>query len=279
MSRSLIMSVLRAVDKRGKFLPSKELTDFAYENGFGTFTGKQVSFSVSERRKMRQLLLAQHGVPLDATVTSWDDITRAEALEFGTNEKLSKRRVRAGRVAVKSLPGRPLNIGGKEVSLPSGSSLDFDVEAIVSAAPGSILVVENWEAFEALDRMKLEKSAALMPEGIAIYRGDKDAYPVAAAHRALHNLTCPVYSCPDVDGSGLMIALGLPRYSGLVLPDLDLIADLFEAGAGDRERFLVQLPSCEAKLSEATCQEVHQLWRIIRKFGRALPQEKFIELL
>lgn len=277
MSRGLISTVMRAADKRGKLTPSKELVDFARENGLGTFTGKQVSFSLSERRKMREILLAQHGVPLDATVTSWDNLSRAEALNLGGNEKLTKRRVRADRVAVKAIPGRPLVIEGREVFLPRGASVDLDAEEILSATPGSLLVIENWEAFEALDRMGIEGAAAGLPDGMAIYRGDKEAYPIAAAHRVLHELSCPVYSCPDVDGAGLSIALSLPRFAGLVLPDFERIVELFEAGAGDRERYLAQLAGCEAKLAYAVQKDVRQLWRIIQKYGRALPQEKFIE--
>lgn len=82
---------------------------------------------------------------------NWEGVgeSRHGALKKGGDEKLTTKRLRGKRVAVKALPGRPLLLGPTPVHLPPGASLDLDRHWLVEhCTHDSVLLIENWENFE-----------------------------------------------------------------------------------------------------------------------------------
>jgi hypothetical protein len=99
-------------------------------------------------------------------------------LAFGSNEKLTAAAVRSERIAVKSLPGRPLLMDGKEIHLPVGENIDMNWQHLSkNCGHSTILIVENWEAFDNVHDTTFDLSAAgdnplVVFRGSPVYRQD-----------------------------------------------------------------------------------------------------------
>jgi hypothetical protein len=139
---------------------------------------------------------------------------------------------------------------------------------------GNIVVrVENWESFNRIH----DTSLNLAPAGenpLAVWRGDRSDTRADHALALLRALNVPVWAFVDFDPSGLLIAAGLPRLAGILAPEPErLERDLAQ---GLRERYEAQLPMAAAALDASTSEPVQRLWTILRRHGRALPQERYL---
>lgn len=276
MSGGLIPAALRAISRRGKTKPTPDLRRYLIDNGIGRWEGEQVLLGPKARADLGAALLRDFQVPIGTTAEAWEGLSRTEALTFTTNEKSSSRAVRSKRVAVKALGGAKLHMGQAELELPSGLSLDVsDDDAHLFEGHHAVILVENWEAFERIDKLSFEIPSELLG-ALVVYRGEMGAYPIAAARAFLLNLGRPIHVFPDPDPAGLKLAMDFPGFSGLVLPPCDELAAIFRAGRGDTARYLAQLPGTERVLNEATNPQIQDYWRVIKAAGRALPQEEFV---
>lgn len=205
---------------------------------------------------------------------AWDRLSRARALDLGPNEKFTSAPVKRHRVAVKALPGRPVQFAGQAVLLPPACHLDLDGSMAAGLlAHESALLVENWECFNRIHAIDLD----LTPAGenpLIVWRGDGSGTRADAAIALLRALRVPVWAFVDYDPAGLLIANALPGLAGIIAPRSDRLER--DLAAGLPERYQDQLPNAAAALDASVHQSVRQLWKIIKSRGRGLPQERYI---
>ncbi|WP_339080613.1 hypothetical protein [Pseudomonas sp. TMP9] len=276
MDKSLIQTLVRictSSDERFQS-PSKGLKRFCEEYNIGRPSGAAMIISAQDKGRVDAILKAEG---IDAEMINGVDlnsISRAEALKYAQNEKITDAPVRTARVAVKSLPGRPLLIGGEAIILPAGANLDVAWAQVVElCAHESVLLVENWEAFEAIHRVTLDLSRA-GDNPLVLFRGSP-VYQQDSTSRLLEALAVPVIAFVDFDPAGLLIALGLPHFAGLIWPEESVLIPSFQ-DALNHERYQKQLIQTKATLDRTTNAEISECWALLRRYGAALPQEYFI---
>lgn len=276
MPSQLIPSALRALNRAGKFKPSSELASYLRDNNIGRWTGENVQFGPRAKELLEQALKRDFQVPPGTTPKAWEGLSRTQALDLTTNEKTTKQAVRAERVAVKALKDAAVKMGSVDYHLPPGTSIDTSqVEAGQFSRHPSVILVENWEAFERVDRLNFSVPDPLRG-ALVVYRGDAIAYPIAAARAFTLAMDVAVHVFPDPDPAGLKLAMDYPGYAGLVLPPVEQLAAMFDAGRGDAGRYTDQLPGTERALESTADREIQSYWRLIKAAGRAIPQEEFV---
>jgi hypothetical protein len=276
MSGSLISLALRAIRRRGRFKPAAALAAYLRDNNIGAWEGEHVRLGPRALADLEAALERDYQVPPGTSPEAWEDASRTEALALTTNEKTSVRAVRAARVAVKALAGATIRIGNREHELLPGMSIDASAaQASLFLRHDAVLLVENWEAFERIDRLNFGVPEALV-EALVVYRGDYGAYPIGAVREFLDALDRPVYVFPDPDPAGLKLAMDFPRYAGLVLPPVQALREMLDARRGDVDRYVGQLPGSERALEACEDPVIQSYWRVIRAAGRAIPQEEFV---
>ena len=277
MSHSLIKAGLRALSEPGAIHASKEFLSYLQENNiFATRVKSGIILGTQARKKLIRALERDFQVPPGTTVDAWKNKSRTEALSLGVNEKASAISVRGNRVAVKTFGGGPICMEGRNIVLPDGVSLDIPVSAATNiSGHSSVVMVENWEAFERIHKLSFEIPVGLR-EALVIYRGQPYGYTIDAARTFLRMLNKPVYVFPDLDPSGLRIALETPGFAGVMLPTVESVDALFCAGRGLSERYTTQLAGSERILEGDVPEDIRVYWSLIRKFGRGIPQEEFV---
>ena len=278
MSHSLIKAGLRALSRPGSIRASNELLSYLQENNIlVTRKGSRILLGTHARKELERALERDFQVPPGTRADAWDGISRTEALALGVNEKATTTSVRGERVAVKALGIMPIRMGDRNIILPDGVNLDLPVNAVADVSGhSSVVVVENWEAFEYIHKLSFEISADLR-DSLVVYRGQPHGYTIDAARMFLCALDRPVFVFPDIDPSGLRIALETPGFAGLMLPTVEAVEALFCAGRGLSERYFPQLAGSERILEGAVPEDVKTYWSLIKKFGRGIPQEEFVK--
>jgi len=276
MEKNLISSLLRVYhSEKTRFTASATMSRFVETYNIGHVKGASVVFAESDKRDIATLLQATDGIDAASTTAEgWNFLSRTESLALGANEKLTSATVRNDRVAVKALPGKPLRVGCQEVHLPEGANLDINWHLVSREnGHGSVLVVENWEAFEHIERVTFDLCAAGQ-NPLVVFRGSP-VYRQDHIRSLLENLRLPVYAFVDFDPAGLVIAQGLPHFVDLMSPGLDELERAFGA-CTNTERYQSQLPETQALLDAANHPAVVAHWRLQKKHGKALPQEYFL---
>jgi hypothetical protein len=182
--------------------------------------------------------------------------------------------VKRQRVAIKTQPGKPLHLNGRALILPPACHLDVEGPALAGLlAHDTVLLVENWEPFNRIQDVDVDLSLA-GDNPLILWRGDRSDTRTDHALAFLRALDLPVWAFVDYDPAGLLIADGLPRLAGIVAPEPDrLERDLAD---GLPERYQAQLPMATAALDASGNEQVRALWAVIRRHGRALPQERYL---
>ena len=278
MSHNLIMVGLRALSEPGSIRASKELLSYLQENNiFVTPKGSRILLGTHARDELARALERDFHVPPGTTVDAWQGKSRTEALSLGVNEKAIAVSVRGGRVAVKTFRGRPVRMGDKNVVLPDGINLDVPISAAADVSGHlSVVLVENWEAFERIHKISFEVPVDLR-DALVVYRGQPSGYTIDAARTFLRVLDRPVFVFPDLDPSGLRIALETPGFAGVMLPTVEVVETLLYAGRGLSERYTSQLGGSERILERTPAEDVKAYWFLIKTFGRGIPQEEFVK--
>ena len=140
----------------------------------------------------------------------------------------------------------------------------------------TILLVENWEAFDRIHEVRLDFSAA-GPSPLVLWRGGNGEARADASQNLLRALNRPVWAFVDYDPAGLVIAAALPGLQGIIAPEATILAELLEKH-GLEDRYRKQLPAASPTLDRAGHLAVVFRWPLLRQAGRALPQEIFIGL-
>jgi hypothetical protein len=274
MDKLLVNTLLRVVQVSSEgFLSTKTLRRFVDEFNIGWVKGASLVFDQAAKARIRELLQAE-GVDPATKPHAWQGLTRAESLILGRNEKWTDSPAKRNRVAIKTLPGQLLRIDEHDSYLPNGAHLDADWMAIVKVIRHeSIIVVENWECFNRIEKATIDFSRA-GTNPLVVWRGDKLDTPTDAAMAFLRALDRSTWAFVDFDPAGLLIAASLPNLSGVLAPDDERLLAMLHVGLEDRYR--LQLPASEHSLDANNQHDIARLWKLIRKSGRALPQEALL---
>lgn len=274
MQKSLKITLLLICQgAREEYPCSKGLEEFCEDFGLGRRLGTKRLFEVGEIERIKGFLMSLGGIDWRTDPKTLNSLTRAEVSKISNNEKDSNRRVRDERVAIKTLLGRPLQLAQGDLLLPSGSNLDVNWRWVAkNARHDSVLVIENWECFEQSDYVDLIQG--LQGNPLVLYRGDP-IYQTDSAKALLESLGLPVYAFVDYDPTGVIIAKSLPGFVSMLSPPLEELDALM--GTGNSERFAVQYPSVVGVLGGLVDPSLIKIWSVIKKHGKALPQERLIK--
>jgi hypothetical protein len=276
MEKALITSLLRVYhNDKPRYGASGVLIRFIDEYNIGQRIGASLSFTNSDKEDIRKLLLATEGINAATTVPDqWNGLSRSESLSHGSNEKLTDVSVRAGRVAVKALPGKSLLLDQQSISLPIGCNLDLDWHWLAEHCDHtSVLLVENWEAFDEIHQITFDLSRA-GENPLVVFRGSP-VYRQDYAVSLLTVLSLPVFAFVDYDPAGLVIAQSLPYFAGLISPPMNDLQSAM-ATTKNHSRYRSQLPEAQVVLNNANHPEIVEHWRLLQIYGKALPQEYFL---
>jgi len=238
----------------------------------GRRQGSRIFLSTQDKEKIRAILRSE-GIDPQTPPDAWRGLSRTDALALGNNEKLTGETVKKRRVAIKALrPTLPLMLNGESLYLPARCHVEVDYETASVKGHDIAVVVENWEAFNdihvAADRLAFPGRA-----GLVMWRGDNSMTRADALLEWLRRLDLPTAAFVDYDPEGLIIARGLPRMQMLVVPDEEEFVK--QLATGVRERYLAQIPHCQATLDAMSDNCLEPIWKLIRQTGKALPQERF----
>lgn len=271
MLAQCLLKVAQSPPERMQFRASKTLMAFVVDSGIGTVQGKSVMFNAAHKVRICDWLRADNIDPT-TPANAWASVGRAAALELGPDEKWAGLAVRANRIVLKALPGRPIMCGGESIFLPPRANLELDVlDALEYVRHDSVIVVENWEVFERINNLELD----LRPAGdnpLILWRGGAHA-SIGAATNFLDAFERAVWSAPDYDPAGLAIASRLPYLKGVLAPPDEVLRSLLKESKL-QARYFSQLEGSQAVLEQAQHPEVRRLWSIVKESRNALPQER-----
>ncbi len=274
LSKQTVRALLRvAQSTEDRFSASRVLLDFFEDYAIGRRKGAALLFEDDDKVRIGEILGAE-GIDPSTSPAAWDGISRAAALHLGPDEKFTSTPVKRHRVAVKTLPGKPLCLDHQMLILPPACHLDVDGPAVAGLLDHeTALLVENWESFNRIQDTNLDLSPA-GENPLILWRGDDSNTRTDHALGLLHALNISVWAFVDFDPAGLLIANGLPRLASIIAPETkQLERDLPN---GLPERYQKQLPTTAAALDASTSEPIQRLWAIIRRHGRALPQERYL---
>ncbi|RIZ40662.1 DUF7281 domain-containing protein [Pseudomonas putida] len=258
------------------FRPSKQLDAFCEDLGIGQRVRSLWRLSQSDKEKIATYLENEAKVDPRQSPDAWKGESRHGALKKGGDEKLTTKRLRGKRVAVKALPGRPLLLGPAPIFLPPGASLDLDRHWVVEhCAHDSVLLIENWENFELTHETPILNQLPGNP--LVVFRGAPGSYKTDSSHALLAELKLPVVAFTDYDPEGLCIAATLPGFSWYLAPSDECLKKLM-VEINTEQRYLRQVAGKLAFLESLTDPELVRVYRVVRTAGKALPQEKLIGL-
>lgn len=255
------------------FTGGRRLRAFCDDYRIGRTKGTTLLFEAEDKARIRALLRAE-GIDPGTAPGAWDGLTRAGATRLGPDEKFTATPVKRARVAIKTLTGRPLHLAGQALRLPPACHLDVPGPAVAPLlAHATVLLVENWECFDHLHETCLDISPA-GENPLVVWRGDASDTRADHALALLRALAVPVWAFVDFDPAGLLIAVATPHLAGVIAPpQAQLEQDL---ARGLPRRYQDQLPSAAAALDGCDSEPIRQLWAILRRHGRALPQERYL---
>lgn len=258
------------------FRQSKMLNEFCEDYSVGQRVGSVWRFSQSHKAKIATYLENVAKVDPTQSTDAWEGESRHGALKKGGDEKLTTKRLRGKRVAVKTLPGQPLLLGPTPIHLPPGASLDLDLHWVVEhCAHDSVLLIENWENFELTHETPILKQ--LLGNPLVVFRGAPGSYKTDSSQALLAELKLPVIAFTDYDPEGLCIAATLPGFSRYLAPSDECLRSLMDEINTER-RYQKQVAGKLAFLDSLTDPDLVRVFRIVRKAAKALPQEKLIGL-
>lgn len=251
------------------FRRSRQLDDLCDEYGIGQATGAKWQFTQSDKKNIAVIIQNNWNVDPAMSLDAWDELSRHEAVQHGGDEKYAKKRLRGQRVAIKSLPDRPLMLGAAPYTLPPGVNLDVDRQWVVECCQhDAVLLIENWENFELTDRTPILQSIPGNP--LVVFRGAPGSYKVDSAYRLLHDLGLPVIAFTDYDPEGLAIAATLPHFRQYLAPGTRRLEKLCNKLSTGR-RYRQQIVQKRSMLEALHDPELVRVFEIIKTAGKALP--------
>lgn len=245
------------------------------DDGIGTKRGKSVYFYERDRQAMREWLEAKGFSiePVDMT-----GMSRAERLEVTPHEKAGGEAVKRNRISIKALAGQALVIGGQPINLPEESHLDVDWTKIVSQiGHRCIMVVENYENFNRIHETTF-KLPVEYRSPLVVYRGDPFESRIDHVRAFLAAAKLPVMGFVDADPAGIVIAVALPGFVGVVAPDLAVLEEqLSSPRIGRRDLFASQYPSVQNILDALPeTSPCNAAWNLMVRYRAGVVQEHWL---
>jgi len=277
LDQTLAQLMQRLLEKEAQSTPLSATARRLLEDlGIGRIQGKTLYLSKRNHQEMRELLLARG---YSASPLPLRDMSRSDRLAVATpNEKAGGCALKTGRVSLKSLPGKTLNVAGRTLSLPDGCHLDSDWRRVASAiGHDSIMLVENYEVFDQLHELAFD-----LPDDcknpLVIYRGDKTESRLDNVKGFIDSSDLPVLAFVDIDPKGLHIAVGCPRLIGVVAPNYaDLEATMASPATARSDLYRLQLPGVGDYLrSIANNSPISDLWKLLQQHRTGVVQERWL---
>ena len=276
MDKRLIKLIERAVHSTATRFPlNAGWRELHREYNIGLTEGNNIQLFPRDKHELIDLVKQVTG--LDLRVNSADRFataTRSEAVTRIHDEKWAGRKVSAGRLAMKALPGKHLSINGQALCLPSRSHLDIAIESITSLEHETLLVIENYECFDRLEQMRWNLGEC-HSDPLVLYRGDPQTSSAKAVNELLLSLKRGVLAMVDLDPAGLLIAQSLPGVQGLVAPAAMTLETWFERG--NPELYHRQRPSAEQAVSNSPHRAIRTFWQMIERHQKGLVQEHWLD--
>lgn len=281
MDKRLINTLLRIFHSpETRFASGQAISAFCNEYNLGVRQGSSLVFTDAHKAEIGRILKGELGIdPATTTADSWKDLGRAESLLLARDEKFAGRSVGDGRLRVKALPGRILQVAGGSWPLPDRADLGLDINALLGDEIGhdALLIIENLQTFDDIHTVDPAVMGDLLAhDPLVIYRGDTQGGARAdAVHTLIRDTDLPVFAFVDFDPAGLLIASGLPRLDKVLTPPLPNLTTIIQAH-GIAQRYLDQVAMAAHAIQQV--QEdarIAPLWHVIHAAGKALPQEYF----
>lgn len=181
--------------------------------------------------------------------------------------------VRSKRIWVKSLPGKPLYIGGKEVYLDPEQHLDVDTFSLMlDEGHDSILYVDSWLCFDKIAYLPFIAEMDSSP--LVVFAGDEH-FMRSRVMTFVSQAGLPCDAFVDFGPKGIFVASKLSNLRKIIVPPESHLTsvlkvhgkeDLFQAYSVD---FGTQLDACED-------QTVKEMWERVKAEGKELRQEFFL---
>lgn len=277
LDQSLAQLMQRLLEKDAPSTPLNATARRLLEDlGIGRIQGKTLYLSDRNRQEMRELLLARG---YSATPVPIKGMSRSDRLVEATpNEKAGGGTVKTGRVAIKALSGKTLNIASRTLPLPDGCHVDIDWHRVSEqVAHDAIILVENYEVFDQVHRLHLDLPPAYS-NPLVLYRGDRTESRLDNVKAFLDASILPVIAFPDIDPKGLHIAGTCPRLVGILAPDAGDLERILSSPATTRpDLYRAQLANVGAYLrSIAVESPVSRLWTIVHHYRAGAVQERWL---
>ena len=225
----------------------------------GARVGQHFAYGASDVEKAIALLHA-HGLP--TTVVGLTD--RADAVSRpGLSEKFGTASPHQDSVAY-----RVFRQGS-----PDGPGYCVATCHEVSGMTAStMMVVENFETFRQLHRYKwvVEKICA-WDTCLVVFRGDT-YYPLSDAQQCVRASVLPQIGFHDFDPAGLHMSLGLPGLVEHLIPPMDVLEEVVQAGKRSALYF-GQLGQYGHSLEGAKRANISVLWAAMKRMQKGYPQE------
>lgn len=281
MEKRIVNTLLRIFHStETRFSAGKGISAFCTEYNLGMRQGSSFVFTDAHKVEIGRILQGEFGInPITTNIESWKELGRAESLSLGRNEKFATRAVGEGRLRVKTLPGRILQVAGGIWSLPERADLGMDLGTILDKEirHDALLIIENLQTFHDIHQVNLDVMVNLPAhDPLVVFRGDaQGGAQVDAVHALVRYTKFPVFAFVDFDPAGLLIALNLPRLNEVLAPSLQDLAEIIQS-QGIASRYLEQVAAAPHVQKQIQADaRLASLWKVIHGTGKALPQEYF----
>lgn len=276
MDKRLIATLLRVANAaEHEFSVSAGLRQFHHDYGLGRLRGQtRITFTAMEKDEIRALLRAGEGIEAEgASADDWKGLTRAAALDRGRNEKLAGGAVKRNRISVKHLPGRALLLNGESLRLFPGAHVNLDWRKLGAIGHNCVLLVENYECFDALDEIVLANVLPRDYDPLVLYRGDQVESRLDSVMAFLAESALPVILFGDWDPASLVEAARFPGAVGMLCPGA--LGDLLHA-RGNMELYRRQVNAAFDRLADDPRHAIRHLHGVIHHARSGLVQEILI---
>ena len=277
MNKQQLRVIETAVNSTDELFPLNQTWARLYdEYNIGRTQGNKLKLSRSDKKELVALVKIKTGFDLDQlTVKDISGLHREDVLSIAIDEKLLSRSAKKNRLAIKPLPGSRLKINHQEYQLPAEGYLDIASEHLSDSAHTSVLVIENFRCFDALNKMKLNLGRRYN-DPLVLYRGD-NVYSEKTVRLMVAQLELPVLVMSDIDPRGLTIAQSFPSAEGLVAPGLSALANLLgDSDKANPQLYSKQLAGCQHALSTSSHSLILNLWETMKQHQSGIVQEYWI---
>lgn len=277
MNKRWLTVIDRAIHSNQELFPLNQTWQAIHdEYNIGLIRANKLQLTAEDKQELQKLVKDIAAIDLrHSGATDFSGLTREQALNRATDEKLAGQAVKQNRLAIKALPGRALTLNGQHYRLPEYGHWDVALENIKTVDHSSLWVIENYRCFDRLDAIKLHPSAE-QTEPLVIFRGD-NVYQADSVLRLIEQLQLSVWVMGDLDPKGLSIAQAYPNFAGLIAPDMAILQDYFaDPDKANPKLYEKQLAGCQKALIESPYPIIQNCWRWMQQYQAGIVQEHWL---